>query len=65
MDLGGANAEGNNAIVNLARVAYNIENVTYPNEPHFRINAGIIQPMFTMVTRVPPLRPPSWSARMS
>jgi phosphate-selective porin OprO/OprP len=47
MDLGGANAEGSNAIVNLARVAYNWGNVAYPNEPHFRINAGIIQPLFT------------------
>ena len=47
MDLGGANAEGSNAIVNLARVAYNWGNVAYPNEPHFRVNAGIIQPLFT------------------
>ena len=47
MDLGGANAEGSNAIVNLARVAYNWGNLAYPNEPHFRINAGIIQPLFT------------------
>ena len=47
MDLGGANAEGNNAIINLARVAYNIGNVAYANEAHFRINAGVIQPMFT------------------
>jgi phosphate-selective porin OprO/OprP len=47
MDLGGANAEGSNAIVNLARVAYNWGNIAYPNEPHFRINAGIIQPLFT------------------
>ena len=47
MDLGGANAEGSNAIVNLARVAYNFGNINNPNEMHFRINAGIIQPMFT------------------
>ena len=47
MDLGGANAEGTNAIVNLARVAYNWSNIAYANEPHFRINAGIIQPLFT------------------
>jgi phosphate-selective porin OprO/OprP len=47
MDVGGANAEGNNAIVNLARVAYNYGNLAYPNEPHFRINAGVIQPLFT------------------
>ena len=47
MDLGGANAEGSNAIVNLARIAYNWGNIAYPNEPHFRINAGVIQPLFT------------------
>ena len=47
MDLGGANAEGTNAIINLARIAYNIGNVAYPNESHFRINAGVIQPIFT------------------
>ena len=47
MDLGGANAEGGNAIVNLARVAYNFGEITNPNELHFRINAGIIQPLFT------------------
>lgn len=47
LDLGGANAEGSNAIINLARIAYNIGNVAYPNEPHFRINAGVIQPLFT------------------
>lgn len=47
MDLGGANAEGSNAIINLARVAYNVGNVAYPNERHFRINAGVIQPLFT------------------
>jgi phosphate-selective porin OprO/OprP len=47
MDFGGANAEGNNAIINLARVAYNFGNLNNPNELHFRINAGIIQPLFT------------------
>jgi len=47
LDLGGANAEGSNSIVNLARVAYNFGNVAYANEPHFRINVGVIQPMFT------------------
>jgi phosphate-selective porin OprO/OprP len=46
-DFGGANAEGGNAIVNLARVSYNIGNVAYPNESHFRINVGVIQPIFT------------------
>src|SRR5258708_6022373 len=46
MDVGGANAEGSNAIVNLARVAYNYGNLAYPNESHFRINAGVIQPLF-------------------
>jgi phosphate-selective porin OprO/OprP len=46
-DFGGANAEGSNAIVNLARIAYNFGNVAYPNEPHFRINGGVIQPLFT------------------
>ena len=46
-DFGGANAEGSNAIVNLARVAYNYGNLAYANEPHFRINAGVIQPIFT------------------
>ena len=46
-DFGGANAEGSNAIVNLARVAYNYGNLAYPTESHFRINAGIIQPIFT------------------
>ncbi len=47
LDIGGANAEGSNAIINLARVAYQFGNVAYANEPHFRINAGVIQPMFT------------------
>ena len=47
MDFGGANAEGNNAIVNLARIAYNWGNISSPTEAHFRINAGVIQPLFT------------------
>jgi phosphate-selective porin OprO/OprP len=47
LDAGGANAEGSNAIVNLARVAYNYGNLAYPTESHFRINAGVIQPLFT------------------
>jgi len=47
MDFGGANAEGNNAIVNLARIAYNWGNISNPTEAHFRINAGVIQPLFT------------------
>ena len=47
LDFGGANAEATNPIVNLGRVSYNWGNVAYANQPHFRINAGIIQPMFT------------------
>src|SRR5882724_4953334 len=47
LDFGGSNAESTNPIVNLGRIAYNFGNVAYANETHFRINAGIIQPMFT------------------
>jgi len=47
MDFGGANAEGSNPILNLARIAYNVGNIAYASEPHFRLNAGIIQPIFT------------------
>jgi phosphate-selective porin OprO/OprP len=46
-DFGGANAEGSNAIINLARVSYNYGNVAYANQPHFRVNVGVIQPIFT------------------
>ena len=48
LDLGGANGENGNPIVNLARVAYNFGNVAYPSQPHFRINVGVIQPIFTL-----------------
>ncbi len=47
MDFGGSNQEGTNPVVNLARIAWNYGNVAYPAEPHFRINAGLIQPIFT------------------
>lgn len=47
MDLGGANAEGQSGIINIARVAYNIGNFANISEPHLRINAGVIQPLFT------------------
>ena len=47
MDFGGANAEGNNAIVNLARIAYNWGDISNPTARHFRFNAGVIQPLFT------------------
>jgi phosphate-selective porin OprO and OprP len=47
MDLGGANAEGSSGIINIARVAYNIGNFGNISEPHLRINAGVIQPLFT------------------
>jgi phosphate-selective porin OprO/OprP len=47
LDFGGSNAEGTNPIVNLGRIAYNYGNLAYANETHFRVNAGIIQPIFT------------------
>jgi len=47
LDFGGSNFEATNPIVNLGRVAYNYGNLAYPNQPHFRINAGILQPIFT------------------
>lgn len=47
MDFGGSNAEGSNPVVNLARISWNLGNIAYPAEPHFRINAGLIQPIFT------------------
>ena len=46
-DLGGSNAEVTNPTLNLARIAYNYGNLAYPNQFHFRINAGVIQPIFT------------------
>ena len=48
LDLGGAgSAEGSNSTVNLARIAYNWGNISDPTATHFRLNAGIIQPLFT------------------
>jgi phosphate-selective porin OprO/OprP len=47
LDFGGSNAEATAAIVNLARISYNIGNIANPAIPHFRINGGIIQPIFT------------------
>jgi phosphate-selective porin OprO/OprP len=47
LDFGGSNFETTNPIVNLGRVAYNWGNLAYANQPHFRINAGILQPIFT------------------
>jgi phosphate-selective porin OprO and OprP len=47
LDFGGSNFETTNPLVNLARVAYNWGNLAYANQPHFRINAGILQPIFT------------------
>jgi len=47
MDFGGSNAEGGNPVVNLARISWNLGNVANPAERHFRINAGLIQPIFT------------------
>ena len=41
LDAGGASAEGTNPLVNIARVAYQ-------GIPNFRINIGVIQPIFTM-----------------
>src|SRR5262249_4459555 len=46
VDLAGANGDGSSTIVNLARVASNSGNINNPHEPLFRINAGIIQPLF-------------------
>ena len=47
LDFGGSNFESTNPIVNLGRIAYNWGNLAYANQPHFRINAGILQPIFT------------------
>jgi len=47
MDFGGSNQEGTNPVVNLARISWNLGNVAYPAERHFRINAGLIQPIMT------------------
>lgn len=47
LNFGGSNAESGD-IINLARLAYVYNwNVAYPSQPHFRINAGVIQPIMT------------------
>ena len=40
LDFGGSSSEGESSLVNLARVAY-------LGVPHWRINAGVIEPVFT------------------
>ncbi len=47
LNFGGSNAESGD-IINLARIAYVYNwNTAYPSQPHFRINAGVIQPIMT------------------
>ena len=47
MDFGGSKLAIANPIINLARISYNIGDVTNPAASHFRINAGLIKPIFT------------------
>jgi phosphate-selective porin OprO/OprP len=47
MDFGGTRLAIANPMINLARISYNIGEVTNPNEVHFRVNAGFIKPIFT------------------
>jgi phosphate-selective porin OprO/OprP len=47
MDFGGTDLAISNPIINLARISYNVGDMTDPAQSHFRINAGLIKPMFT------------------
>ena len=48
MDFGGTRLGLTDPIVNLARVSYTVGDVANPIERHFRINAGLIKPIFTL-----------------
>jgi phosphate-selective porin OprO and OprP len=47
MDFGGTRLAIANPVINLAHVSYNFGEIGKPGETHFRVNAGIIKPIFT------------------
>ena len=47
MDFGGSDTPFSNPFVNLARISYNIGDMNDPARTHFRVNAGLIKPVFT------------------